>query len=174
MSKLTKVNYLYGFMLVTMMLLPGALRADSSVQFHGTLIAASCTPESVNVEFGDVSLDKISSFKSGTQPDKSVFASSPSQQMFALKLNCTGDVDGIEYKWSGNVVNGAYLATDMNGLVIQIGDGDTYTITIPDMWWSMDSSSKEKDFIAVLMKDSGATFAGGEFNATATFAIRIP
>lgn len=176
-SKIKKgLVFLSGIMTITYLLLPSSVQADASVKFHGTLIASSCSVESTQVEFGDVSLDKVSSFKSG-YANKNILTTTPMQREFSIKMNCTGNVDEIQYKWSGNLTDSLYLATDMTGLVIEIADAETHTIVPPNSWFPPEGiklTSTERTFLAILLKDSTATFEGGEFNATATFAVQIP
>ncbi|ELE9730703.1 type 1 fimbrial protein [Enterobacter kobei] len=168
---------LFWIILGIFLFLPSIVRADASVQFHGTLIAANCSPESASVEFGDVSLDKIPSFKSAIRSHKQVMETQTYAKVFPIKINCTGDVSDITYKWTGNVTDALYLATDMSGLVIALANNESKTTVIPDVWLPAEANmiaDQQIEFLATLMKDSTATFEGGEFNAVATIALQLP
>lgn len=164
-------------MLSAAMLSSDPVKADSEVKFHGTLMAASCTADAMDVEFGEVSLDTISVSRSSGALAGSVRATGASMQQFALNLSCSGNINEIKYKWSGTLstFNNQFLATDMQGLAIEIGDGDTATIMPPDQWYSLAKDVRTKKLLAIVLRDPGTTtFVGGEFNATATFTIQVP
>ncbi len=175
-KQILKWYLVYGLMLAASVLQPGLARADSEMRFHGTLIAASCTADATNVEFGEVSLDSISAVRSSAQRGKSVRATGTNIAQFSITLNCTGNINEMNYKWSGTTAtfDNTLLATDVPGLGIQIGDGDSFSAMPPDLWFQLDPNARTKKMIAILMRDSGATFAGGEFNATATLSIQVP
>jgi len=163
-------------LLAAAVLSSGPVQADSEVKFHGTLMAASCTPDAMNVEFGEVSLDKVSVAKSIAPLTGSIRATGAAVQQFILNLSCSGNNNEIKYKWSGTTssFNNELLATDTEGLAIKIGDGDTATAIPPDRWNSLAKDIRSKKLLAIVIRDSKATFAGGEFNATATFTIQVP
>lgn len=166
----------FGIILAGAVQYPFATKADSEVKFHGTLMAASCTPDAIDVEFGEISLDNIPAARQSVVQGESVRSTGTSVKPFNLTLNCSGDIKGIEYKWSGAAASfsNKYLETDIPGLAIQIGDGDTATVIEPDVWNQLDSSIRTKNMLAILLRDPNAIFTGGEFNATATFSIQVP
>jgi len=163
-------------MLAAAMLSSDPIYADSEVKFHGTLMAASCTPDAMDVEFGEVSLDKVSVAKSSALLMGNARATGAAVQQFTLNLSCSGNINEIKYKWSGTTspFNNQLLATDMQGLAIEIGDGDTASVLPPDHWYSLAKDVRSKKLLAIVLRDSNATFVGGEFNATATFTIQVP
>lgn len=172
-EKLHRVGVL---MLSAAMLSSGSLHADSEVKFHGTLMAASCTPDAMDVEFGEVSLDKVSVVQSTAPLTGSVRATGATMQQFTLNFSCSGNINDINYKWSGKTssFNNQLLATDMQGLAIEIGDGDTASMISPDQWYPLAKNVRSKKLMAIALRDSNATFVGGEFNATTTFTIQVP
>lgn len=166
-----------GLMLAASMLQPGLARADSQITFHGTLIAASCTADATNVEFGEVPIDSIAVTRSGALAGKSVRTTGNGLVQFTIDINCTGNISSeINYKWSGTTAtfDNTKLATDVPGLAIEIGDGDINSIMNPDTWYQLDPNARTKNLLAILVRDPDATFSGGEFNATATLAIQVP
>ncbi|ELY5941073.1 type 1 fimbrial protein [Cronobacter malonaticus] len=171
-----KLHRIGGLMLAAAVLSSGPVQADSEVKFHGTLMAASCTPDAMNVEFGEVSLDKVSVAKSSAPLTGSIRATGAAMQQFALNFSCSGNINEIKYKWSGTTssFNNQLLATDMQGLAIEIGDADTASVLPPDQWYSLTKDVRSKKLLAILQRDSNSTFVGGEFNATATFTIQVP
>lgn len=177
-TEIKKTHLVCSVFLAAVVFLPGQGYADSAVEFHGTLMAANCTPDAMNVEFGDVSLDKVSAAKSSASlaGAVSVRATGAAMQQFTLNLNCSGNINEIKYKWSGtsSSFNNALLATDTQGLAIEIGDGDTAIMMPPDQWYSLAKDVRSKKLMAIVLRDPDATFVGGEFNATATFAVQVP
>ncbi|MBM7016679.1 type 1 fimbrial protein [Enterobacter cloacae] len=172
-DKLHRVGVL---MLSAAMLSSGSLHADSEVKFHGTLMAASCTPDAMDVEFGEVSLDKVSVAQGSAPLTGSVRATGAAMQQFALNFSCSGNINEINYKWSGTTssFNNQLLATDMQGLAIELGDGDTASMIVPDHWYPLAKDVRSKKLMAIVLRDPNATFVGGEFNATTTFTIQVP
>jgi len=151
-------------------------QADSEVKFHGTLMAASCSPDAVSVEFGEVSLDNIVAMTTNsTRPQRDIRSVRIGMQCFDLSLNRSGTINGIKLKWSGTTADFApdSLATDMKGLAISIADENASLIP-PDQWKDLGKDVRTKKMIAILKRDASATFAGGEFNATATLTIQVP
>lgn len=174
--QLTKWYLVYGLMLAASVLLPAPAMADSQMRFHGTLIAGSCTADATSVEFGEVLLDTIPAAKPGALAGGSVRTSGSPVANFTVTLNCTGNVNEIKYKWSGTTTtfNNQLLTTDVTGLGIELGKGDTASIIPPDTWQSLDPKARSIKMLAILLRNPSATFAGGEFNATATLAIQVP
>ena len=175
-EKIKKWHLVRGLILAAAVLSPEQTQADSSVKFHGTLMAASCTPNAMNVEFGEVSLDKVSATKSSSLSGESVRATGAAVQQFTLNLSCSGNINEIKYKWNGTAssLNNNFLATDIQSLAIQISDADAAKEIPPNQWESLGKDIRSKKMLAVLVRDPDATFVGGEFNATATFTIQVP
>ncbi|HGU9824259.1 TPA: fimbrial protein [Enterobacter cancerogenus] len=162
--------------MLTSVLLISPAQSDSEVKFHGTLMAASCSPDAVNVEFGEVSLDNITAMSTNSnRAQRDARSVGIGVQYFDLSLNCSGTINGIKLKWSGTVADFApdYLATDMKGLAIGIADENASLIP-PDQWKDLGKDARTKKMMAILERDGSATFAGGEFNSTATLTIQVP
>lgn len=175
-AKIKKWHVIHGLILTLAVLFPEQGQADSTVKLHGTLMAANCSPDAINVEFGDVSLDKISTTKNLSLPKGRVRSTGASMQQFVLSLNCSGNINEIKYKWSGTTssFNNELLATDIQGLAIEMGDADTASLIPPDQWQSLAKDVRSKNLLAIIIRDSDTTFVGGEFNAIATFTIQVP
>lgn len=154
------------------------VQATAKLEFHGTLIEASCTARAVNVEFGDVTLDKVSTVEGNTLPaGVNLHSSGAAVQPFTLSLSCTRGIgNDIQYQWRGTTAafNSSLLSTDVEGLALEFIDGDTLTAVPPDSWQPMDAQARSKQMQAILVRDASAIFSGGEFNATATIAIQVP
>lgn len=169
-----KIWWALSGMMLTLVMLHHSAWADSDVKFHGTLMAAYCTPDAMDVNFGEVSLDNIFAVRSSKILGQSVV--SPGMATFTINLTCSGNIHEIQYKWSGTEASfkQGRLATDVTGLAIEIGDVDTSSVVPPNVWQTMDGSVRTKNMNAILIRDPTATFTGGAFNATATFTIQVP
>lgn len=173
-----KWRLIFALIMAESMLIPTRTQANSDIKFHGTLMAAGCTPEAINVEFGLVSLDMISVPSIAPLKTKGTRSVGVAVQQFIINMNCTGNVDNVEYKWNGTTASfdNRYLSTDVEGLAIEFIDGSTAEVVPPDQWTKMVSFSSGKyNMLAHLIREPNTTtFRGGEFNATATFTVQIP
>ncbi|HIF2548592.1 TPA: fimbrial protein [Salmonella enterica] len=154
------------------------VQATAKLELHGTLIEASCTAKAVDVEFGNITLDKVSTVGGNPLPARvNVHSSGAAVQPFTLSLSCTRGIgNDIQYQWRGTsaAFNSSLLSTDVQGLALELIDGDTLAAVPPDSWQPIDAQSRSKQMQAVLVRDASAVFTGGEFNATATIAIQVP
>lgn len=155
--------------------------ADSTVKFHGTLIAASCSAGAVDVNFGEVSVDTIkAASNTATRSVITPRAEGASSTMFNVELTCRGDVtDGVQYQMKGTVAdfNTLALATDTTGLGVIVSSLDTSgdaTSVVPNTWYDFKAAAGSHQMLAILVRNPTTKFAGGDFSATATLAIQIP
>lgn len=148
--------------------LPGFSRAESTVDFHGTLIANSCTPGAVDVDFGEVKLSDASATTPGDT----------AKETFSLVIDCTNGFTGevqYRFKGTGTSFNQQAFETDVPGLGIIITDMQGTPSNIkPDIWYTFSSGNGSHEMAASLVRDPGATISGGDFNATTTIEVQIP
>lgn len=156
-------------------------KADSKVEFHGILSAASCSAGAVDVDFGEVSVDTV--VAASTTANRSGITArteGTSSTMFNVDLTCSGDVtNGVQYQMKGSTAdfNTQALATDTPGLGVVVSSLDTSgdsTDVVPDTWYSFKNAVGSHQMLAILVRDPSTKFAGGSFTATATLAIQIP
>ena len=161
-------------LLLSSLLAPAAM-ADATVKFHGTLIAGSCSASAVDVDFGDVKVDDITEGKTRTNM---AVSSGASAQSFSMTISCTnGFTGGVEYQFKGNAssFNNLALSTDVPslGVIVAINDSNMSNI-VPSTWYPLSKGAGTYQMLAMLVREPGAKFAGGDFNATATLAVQIP
>lgn len=158
--------------------------ADATVKFHGTLEAGSCSADSVNVEFGTVQVDKISA--STTTRSATTRSTDSGVENFSLTVNCTGSVSDLQFRLNGtaSAFNSFALETDVSGLGVVVAplggneitdtSGSTVANILPGTWYVLKNGAGTYSLTAILVKNTSATFTGGEFNATATLSLQIP
>ena len=150
--------------------------ADSTVKFHGTLIAASCSADAVDVDFGDVSLDLLPEYIADTKTTYSVGAMT---KEFTLNIKCSGTSrDDVQFKFtgSGTAFNSAlYPADNMENLAVLITDSKINMGIKPDIWYTAGTKGAGQETMqAMLVRKKDATFSGGNFNVTTTVTIQLP
>ncbi|WP_368533269.1 fimbrial protein [Enterobacter hormaechei] len=112
------------------------------------------------VEFGDVRADLI---------DGSRYA-----QPLEVKITCDSTPSGdLQYELKGDAASfdSKVLKTDMSGLGIKVLNADGSTLSVNA--WTDIARDQTVNLKVVPVRDTTATFAGGEFNATATLILQM-
>lgn len=147
---------------------------ESTVNFHGTLVTGICRAEVVDVNFGNVNINRIPTF--GSQGGGATQA----EQSFNIKVNCTGTLSGaVQLSVSGARASFSdnAIASSIADLGVMISTTDSAVshqgIIVPDTWYTLSRGAGEYAFVAGLVKGTNASLSGGDFNATATLTIQI-
>ncbi|HEC2037749.1 TPA: fimbrial protein [Klebsiella oxytoca] len=149
-----------------MQLAAGEVAADATVNFHGTLQAASCSADAVDVDFGDVKVNEIDA------------ASGSAIKVTDLNITCTGSgVGTIQYALKGTSAsfNANALSTSLTGLgvLVNITAGGSAVNVVPEKWYPLNGGAGKYSLMSTLIRDKSVIAPNGNFSVTATIAIQI-
>lgn len=156
-------------LLVTIGLLHAPMAEAVDMLFSGRLVTAprcTMTTEPITVNYGLVDVDKLA--QSGKYYYEREVVYSPKcvnltyQDAYTVELVMTGNSASFDNR---------YLATDVEGLAIQIGINNT-VVSINKGWVNKDARYWP-DIYALLVKDPKAKLKVGPFNASATLVIMV-
>lgn len=139
--------------------------ADSSVQFHGTLISAPACKinndqPSPEVEFGNLRIDLIDGVTYGAQK-LPVIVTCDSQPGSTIQFSMTGTAASFDT---------AALESNVSNLGIKMYNGSQAVII--NSWIDIDYD-EPLNLTAVPIKRSGSTLFGGQFAVTGTLVMRL-
>lgn len=150
-------------------------RAAATVNFHGTLQVGSCSADTVDVDFGEITVADVAAT---TAADTSA---APVAVPGTLKITCTGGIAGtVQVALNGTTAafNSLALKTNMPDLGVQVssaisGSTSGVAVMIPGTWYTVPGSSGDYPLAVSLVRNPGATLRGGDFLATGTIAVQI-
>lgn len=163
--------------------------AASTVQFHGTLMQASCSADAADVDFGDVKIDKTNgsaAFQGLARKDFTVSFSCKGMPVNDIKMRATGIaiesagsmVDFLCNQYNSDTGSSICFAGSMDGLGVVLSANGLGLI--PNLNFDQGgheispSSSGLINFSALLATDSTKKYSGGDFDFNITLEMKVP
>ena len=150
-------------------------RAVATVNFHGTLQVGSCSADTVDVDFGEITVADAAA--TTTTDTTAAAAAMPG----TIRITCTGGIAGtVQVALNGTpaAFNSLALKTNMPDLGVQVssaisGKNGGVGVMTPGAWYTVPGSSGDYTLAVILVRNPGATLKGGDFLATGTIAVQI-